>query len=116
MSGDRGDGDFGLGDVDSMVRLQIFIFVPPSSYQTSDTHFSNERALHYRTDGTIRHSSDSYAPHEPNGLLISEDEGSDSRLLRHKRCVFGRYHRGDHMVADNFSQVVLPANDANERE
>ena len=65
MSGDRRESDFVAGDVDPIDIPQIFIFLPPFSYQTSDADFSNEIALHYRTDGTIRHSPDSYFPHDP---------------------------------------------------
>jgi hypothetical protein len=43
MTGDRGEGDFALGDVDPMERPKISIFLPPSSYQTSDVDFSKQR-------------------------------------------------------------------------
>ena len=44
MSGDRGEGAFVEGEVDPMDRMQIFIFLPPFSYQTSDADFSTDIA------------------------------------------------------------------------
>ena len=42
MTGDRGEGDFAVGDVGPIDFPQIFIFLPPFSYQTSDADLSNE--------------------------------------------------------------------------
>jgi hypothetical protein len=65
LTGDRGEGDFLVGNVDPMVLPKIFIFLPPFSYQSSDTDSSTEIASHHPTDVTIRHSSDTNFPFEP---------------------------------------------------
>ncbi len=65
MSGNRGEGDCVAGDNDPIDLPQIFILLPPFSYQTSDAHFSTDIAWHHRTDATIQHPSDTHIPFDP---------------------------------------------------